>query len=515
MSKIEINVSGPLDYFKKNYDLSDGPGENIKLNGSTLTKTAFIKKFIGEEKRMSEHIGERKYINNKLDIKEQGKWEESRAVEEMATALFVQIKKAVSAKLKKEIIGGKWKEEIGGYNFANHCPIVDIRGGGVVIFDAQNKKVLKDLDFNAWKLYINSRPKKEREMYNETIKAALIEYNPFTDIDVEKIKYNGQSISKINAHVMPEWRKKEVKNPELPENFKEFMEFLFPHAESLDYVYHWLYYMLVDRNEAYLVLNGNKGVGKTTFAQAICSALVGIENYNLIDPKWWESRFNGELKYRRLCYFDEHEINEDNISRLKAYANSYLSIEEKNVSTQGNLKNFCSYIISNNPTHRVKLEYDDRRFSVPIINTTPINQEFSQEWLDDLHRDLMNTDYVAQIGFWILKHGNKGNFDNLQPYKSDLFFDLVEKSLANWQKFLVDLISRGEAEQYDIEDWKSPGELGNTGRVKIENFLASYKDRDGDNYGYLKQASGGRRLIIPADKYQPEVDTPEFDEEEF
>ena len=79
----------------------------------------------------------------------------------------------------------------------------------------------------------------------------------------------------------------------------------------------------------------------------ICSSLVGPSNYSLIGPEFWQSRFNNELKYKRLCFFDETQITPENVTSIRALTNKYVRIEEKNVNAM-DLENFASHIIANN-----------------------------------------------------------------------------------------------------------------------------------------------------------------------
>ena len=471
---------------------------SIQLDSRTFTPRQFSKFIKDEQSEFIYKLESAESVTLVSIIKDD-------KLEKLSDAVFEALKRK-SLKIAKEKAesGVVLDVEVGNYSYRDHFKVVDIVTDDRMLFNSKLNRIT-DLSIEAWSDWLSHQDKNAKAAILENTAWGLISFDPYDMAPIKQVNLNEQVISQFNAHVFPEWRKEEIKNATLPEEFENFMDFFLPDEKSRRYVLSWMYWMLIDRNECHLLLHGKKGVGKNTLA-LICERLVGPQNSKIIDPKFWESRFNGELKYRRLCFFDEHDITEENIGQLKAYANAYLSIEEKGVKVERNYKNFASFIIANNNPSGNFLESDDRRFSVPIISKERLDHAWGRDRVAELY-DTINSDdkFIGRIGWWLIQNGASLGFDNLSPLKTDLFFELVENAMTEWQRKLIELIRSRQHTEIRIEEIGIHLNLANPpGHSKLLKFLENTTDKDGDFYAYGKRTRKQGRIIVPSEKYSVE-----------
>ena len=499
------------NYFNENFTVALAGTGTLKLNSTTYSSRQFVKKFESLEKSLANHIGKREFYGAIEDASKKRSITEAEATVVLAELAFQKltgdIKKAQTEKTKGSTDITKY-----GYNYANKVPVIDRRTKARMLYDDKRKCIDYGSDYESWKEYKNIQPKEIKELMNMAVMVADIYYDPFEIAEASLREVNGQKeLLTINAHVMPKWRLAEVETPELPKVFDDFMAHLFPDEVSREYVYHWLYFALTSRNYTYLLLHGDRGVGKNTFA-IVCRLLLGLENFSFISSGFFDSRFNGELKNIRMGFFDEHDILSEHMSVWKQLPETYLTIEEKGMKPE-QYRNHASFIVANNFEAKIDLLGDERKFSVPILGSLKVDEVLGQDVLEGFLRDLADDgSVIANIGWYILKKYKDSNrFNPNKPLITDLFHDIVEKALTNWQRGLIETIETREEDDYELDDLENI--LKGTGRTKIEKFLATYRDREGSSYGYVKQKQGGIRTIIPSDKYAP--DKSNFNDEEF
>ena len=500
-----------INYFETNYTISASGKNNIKLGSRTHTAAQFEKRFSEDAAGIQSHVGRVEFASLVSDMEKDKGWNENRIYAYMSDKIFSYLYSKLQ-KASKETVTKVESDIItrNQFDWSYHLPIIDIKSQQQIMYDTRTKRVDHCTEYSAWKNYVMTRPSDDKKHMMASVIPAVIDYNPYK-VDEIQFRDVGQQkeVLHVNAHLTPPWREERIEDPKLPKMFEEFMSFLFPEVECRKYVYHWMHFMLTRRNHCFLLLHGEQGVGKTTFAY-VCRALVGATNYVTIDPDFWDSRFNHQLKYKRLAYFDETVITRDNVTKVRALTNKHLSIEEKGVNAI-NIENHCSYIIANNSDKKNLITYDDRRYSVPMLGKDNLKVHLGQDWLDEFY-DKMETDkkFIGQIGSWILAFGDQGEYTEKHPYITDNFYDLVEKGMAIWQKNIVELLEQKQNDQYELASLKD--ELRGTGRTTLQGFLENHRDREGDHYGYVGQASDGARCLYPTSKYKPDVS---FDSEEF
>ena len=516
MSDNKATFSSVLEYFRKNYNPTMSGRENIKLNGRTSNPTQFHKKFLEEKDNIASYAGLSEFYGAVEALCKARNWSQEQALQYMSDQVFGFIRAELNKEAKAKVTtAAKGAEDLirGAFNYQGYLPVLDIKSKQRVLYNTKVKSINRKANYDSWKDWVNTRPSEERKLLLSTVVPALIKYDPDNVEEVSYTKVQEQEeVLTLNAHVMPSWRMKELANKTPPKEFTEFMNHLFPDKDSQDYVLHWMNFMITKRNHCILFLHGEQGVGKGTFSD-ICERLVGIDNYVKVGPEFWESRFNGELKYRRCVFFDENEITKENVTRVRAMTNRVIAVEDKG-STLLNLDNHASYIWAINPDKKALITYDDRRYSVPLLGKENIERAKSSEWMDNFTKKLEDKEFIAGIGWWILNYGDQGRYNTTKPYITEGFYQLVDKALTLWQRNVVELIESRENDKYDLADTYVKEILKGTGRTTLQGFLDTYRDKEGECLGYVTQGNDKRRYLVATTKYFPE-DANHFNNEEF
>jgi len=499
-----------LDYWSSSHQL--GPsGSNIKINGRTHNYNQFNKKWSQEKNALLGHVGAGEYYKIVEEIKNDRGVDLEAAETYMTEKVFQGLVKTLTAKKKEGVTKASITDfRTYAFDYAMYLPIINIQDSQKGLFNLQKNTYSRGLSFDSWEKWVNFQDADDKKILKQSVMPAIISYNPYEDNEYKLGPFEEQSeVLQVNAHSMPEWRiggVPEITPKEMPEKFKKLMKSLFKTDKDIEYVCHWMNFMLTGRAETILFLYGPQGNGKGTFAE-ICRLLVGDSNFNRVGTDFWENKFNGELLYRRLAFFDEGEITRDSVNKVRSITNSSINIEVKG-KTPITMKNHCSYIWTSNEDRIHYVRSEDRRYSVPNLNEKDLNESLGIDFVDDL-MTLINTgdlEFVRAIGYWIINHGDKGSYDPNTAFKStENFHRLVRNGLANWEKKLIEMIESREYEEY-IYDEILQKQLGGTGRDKMAQFLKIYRDKDGDQVASVcRSKKQGEAYIIPEDKYKPEV----------
>jgi len=503
-------------WVSKHHKISYGARDNIRLSGANTSRKAFQSFFASSIDSLDTFLsGEdlQAYKNLRIDMIDDLRCHPAKAEAEIASRLFVKLQAHLEDVRREEVGISRDGAILGSIQFQSYVAIRDAISPHTYMMNKKTGRIKRDFDYDQWKKQLRESPldaKSKGEVLGEQI-LGIVEYNPSDPRDNYRDEWDGvPDIFHANSHITPDWRReKAIEAPKLPKEFVELLNHLFvKDVESIQYVLFWLYTMLTSRNQTYLHLIGGKGVGKGSFFR-IARRLVGVDNYVTIDLSFWSNKFNSELKDRRLCYFDEHDIDESNLSQLKLYANDEIPIQEKHIPTKGNYTNFASLAISNNPKDAVnRIEYQDRRFSIPLCRQEgDIAKELGIEWEEALrHKTEKDPSFIKSIGDYILYLGDSGKFSpEFSPgkaFKSDLFYETVEKNLYSWQFIVVDFIVRKgeEVAMSTVRDSVCKQGTSKLSSKKVSEFLKYHLDRDGDKLGYIKY-KGKIENLVPFDKY--------------
>ncbi len=327
----------------------------------------------------------------------------------------------------------------------------------------------------------------------------VISFDPYSPERMKKTIRSGQSVDQINTYHPPVWQfPKQLNAAEiskyarLPHQIENFFRILFPIKESRDFVYDWLHFALVKRCETYLVLNGAKGIGKGIFTDRICRKLMGERNWKQAPQSALDSNFNAMLLETRMIVIDEMSINDnDKIAKLKKYINQDQAIELKGVDVGETVTTYNSFIISSNNLTDLRIEWDDRRFSVMDIT-------------DALLETIESTEIMRNFGYWLMYRTPRGN--EFTVYKGSHFWKLCYTSLPEWSKCVVDEISTGTYDTIDDETLKSKhrdrgSKFPFPHAVKVEDFIKSYRHENKGSLGVLEKTDNGGWIITVSDSF--------------
>ena len=513
-SEIKKGLVLVVKYYATNYKLTKGTGTKIALDGASKTALAFKKLFVSHHDKIIEHCGRRAYSELEMAIEENIGL---RASGDIQSYIAEQVYTLIQSRLNRQHIDDSVKnlkkmEGFSAFSYENLIPIIDISTNQKVMFDTEELKVLPEATHEAYDHWLKLQDKEVKEVLNSKAMPALVRYNPEVSGGTTEEQIGNQKVTCVNSHTKPSWREKEIQNPKLPKEFKQLMEHLFPNEECREYIYFYMYNMLMSRNPMHLLLHGARGIGKNSLVE-IMAALVGHSNYYAVPKEFWDNNFNGELRHRRLIYFDEHVIKDKtNLSQLKILSDDFISYHVKFSTIQGLERNHASHIISNNLEEVNQLVQESRRFSVPVLTHENLTDAWGADKIEELWELKKEDEWLGNLGWWIIENGNSPKFHRDRPYKSEAFYEIVNKALFPWKAWIIETIESRETDMIRIKDFQDD-KLSYRGvpigRQKIQNFLNSHKDMDGDYYATIKTIDGDR-WIVPTAKYLPEssLDSP-------
>jgi hypothetical protein len=506
-----------IDYWKSHYPLAVA-GEGIRIQDKRHSANQFESRFKTELDAIVSHVGTVRFYTLVEELETSKKKSKEQVIEHIANTVFGHIHRGLKQEKKEKaapVLTSKLLQSA--FIYEHYLPIISVTDDQKGLFNTKTNTYDSELSYDTWEKWVNTRKTEIKQELKESVMPAKIEYNPYLENDYTFEEIAGQDrVLHVNAHSMPEWRRGGIpdKTPEkMPELFRELMEALFTTQQDIDYVCQWMNQMLTGRNETILFLYGKQGNGKGTLAD-ICRLLVGGTNFTRVSTDFWEARFNGELMYKRLAFFDEGEMTRDNQSKIRSMTNDIITIEMKQ-KTPINLKNHCSFLWASNDDKSHVVRHQDRRFSVPNLKETELNDALGTDKVDRLKGliDKQSVEFIQEIGYWIINHGDKGLFDLHKAYKDTAnFHTLVRGGLCNWERKLVELLESRKLNRYDYnEDMIKL--LTGTGKAKIVSFLSEFKDQKGNPLAFDQKDNSGSWWLVPTEDYMPEeVEETKFDE---
>jgi len=500
------SLNSILRFYKDRHRIKKGSSSTtLRFDSTSVSQKTFTKYLTRDQDVLRAHCGKKEYSNLVDTIEEAYKLEKtSDAVEQMSSLLFEKLGEICHKEEIDKHTGGKSKGDVKFFDYTGIIPIIDIKTSQTVMFNMDSGNVAFEAGYDTYQKWLKVQPSKVKEAHNLLFTPARIEFNPrVAGGYTTEVTTDGQEIIAVNSHSMPPWRTEEKKSPVLPKEFVELMEHLFPEEECREYLYNWMFHMLDSRSPIHLLLHSVRGIGKNTLVY-ILENLVGSSNYYTVPKNFFDNNFDSELRHKRLLYFDEHKIDSRlNEAEFKQYTDPRKAYHGKGLAISGLEINHASHIIANNQEVVNHIVSSSRRFSVPVVTHLPLVDVKGEEWISEIYRLARDKEFLANIGWWLLKNGQSSKWPKDSPYKSSLFHELVYKALYPWQKWIIDTIESGVTDQIDIADFQQSELMYKgtaIGRTKIEDFLRQHKDIDGDIFGYVKQMDK-KRWIIPSDKY--------------
>ncbi len=333
----------------------------------------------------------------------------------------------------------------------------------------------------------------EEEVYQSSI-YALFKYAPRTSERFYKQEddVTGET-SVLNTYNPPKWANIDPSSvpDELPDLFRRIVEHLVPIEEEREYLYDWMYNSMTNRSRVYLVLCGHPGIGKTTIKDVL-RALHGKSNFIYGKKSTLTSNFNSQLSQGTLISFDELNYTAEEENVMKEIPNGNVSIERKGIDANRGSEMHASLLINNNKPRDNYLDFDSRKFVPLTLNTERLETSLSSEEITefyskiDVDKETMDLEYIAQIGYWILRHGKSDKWPNGE-YKSKMFYTICHTSLAKWKKKVITLLRKRLNEECTCSELE---ELFNKETKRsslifpdyttVQYFLQIYRDFNGN-----------------------------------
>ena len=418
-------------------------------------------------------------------------------------SLKIEIKRLQSAHRMSVYKGAD--EVIKGFSYDGLVPFISVENHNKIIFFDKKTKQITNLSYDTYAQTVDKE-------YKIRPMPAKIEFNPYRPEQIYMGEYLGQECTHLNTYRKPQWQiakklsvQEAQKLSKLPYIIDDFFSHLFPDNHCKEFVYDWLHFALASRCETYLVMNGAKGVGKNVLSNILCASLVGKDNHK-IAHKGALDQFNVILSECRMIVFDEFKIVDDEaINALKRYANADQMIERKGIDVGQTEKTYNSYIICNNAVTDMKIEWDDRRFSVVDITDKKLEDVWSNEKIEmflNIIQDPTCEDMIG-FGYWLLYRKPKVMTSAFSVYKGNHFYKLCYTSFPEWSKMIIDLVTQGNSRGYYEEPELKMMFKDRTNGIhrfphmtKVEDFIKNYKhngehylgtiERDEKNFSYLQ-----------------------------
>lgn len=423
------------------------------------------------------------------------------------TMLFLdEVKKEITRQQNagKNVVA-EYAEIVKQYDYSQFIPFISVLDSKVTrLFHVPTGRVT-DLDYDT---YYATVPKEQQQAPIR----AIIEFNPYTpkQIYIKRDEFTVEA-SHINLYRKPAWQyarelsPTEISSvPKLPDLIRDFFTHLFPIEKCREFVYDWISFALKDRCNTYLVLNGEKGIGKNILAETLMSSLIGQDNFKLAQPSMLDSNFNSILASSRFITLDEMRIDDpEKLNKLKRYINENQTIERKGVDVDKTTKTYNSFAICNNSKSDILLDWADRRFSVADLTKIKLEEAWDKDKIKELIDLVSNPEdpRMTAFGYWLLYRNPVVMVDNFHAYKGPHFWDICYASLTEWQKCIVETVLKGCNEvvySTDLQDEfrKRSSHLTFPHAGKVDDFLKNYKHEGTAFLGKLRRTNDGFEIDV-------------------
>jgi len=358
------------------------------------------------------------------------------------------------------------------YIMTKCVPFIDRENESKIAFyEPERNKVIKISP----KVYMANMGIGLAELYN-TAMLGLIRFDPTSEKVIDERETDGEKIAVLNTYVPPLWVSRTPTDPSrIPPLLEKFFKHLLPEEKSLMYFFGWMQHAIVSRNDTILCMIGEKGVGKSIASNIVAK---GTGNSFKSDDAFLKEKFTAsELNGNKLLILDEVTVNDKAKEKLKRVTNSEVKSEAKGGDPE-TIRNFVSFIITNNHLDGMKLESDDRRFSIIELTTTPLLKVMSEEEVSEIGRlsdapiDEEPCENTVNFFHWLMRQDFSEHFDNNKPFKGKYYHEIVYKSLPQSQKTLVDLIMANPWEEMSLQSFKKKAES----MLQVKNIRCNMDD---------------------------------------
>ena len=394
--------------------------------------------------------------------------------------------------------------------FLNYKPVKNLITSEVAMLCSKTGRI-SDIAYDSWKTFLP-----QEAVQSIPIWPCITKYNPYDLEVVKKVLWPNSPGSEetipallINEHIPPQWRYEPDDTAKCPLRILRFLNHLFPKEECRDFFLNWLRNAILSRNNTNLVLNSVKGTGKNILVEDGIFNLFGSTNCGKAHRAFLTSNFNSVLLNKRIILLDEQRIDTpDKQDKIKDYSNPQQNVERKGKDADSTVETFHSFILLNNRETDIKLEQDDRRYSVMDMAEVRLDSVMSESEIRKLIADFRDPVKIHSFGNWILHHCEDDRWSTESAYKGDKFKRLIEVSLWEWQTFVLEAIISRKEDQYDLELLKSRYKRVRSGpkssiiKDLVMDFLKNYK-HEGKDLGSIEKVDD-MWVIIPSKHYLPD-----------
>jgi len=326
-------------------------------------------------------------------------------------------------------------------------------------------------------------------IYDPRTSKPLLDFSEYTDDP------RLQGYMALNIYCPPEHRLHPIVKPKVDPLLLRFIKHLFVTPECFQFMMESLWYVLNERLQIIIVMNGGTGIGKSLFSEKLITELVGKPNARQVPKGWSKSNFNAWMDRAQYLYFDEAKINAHNDEEtgyLKKLTNDYNNIEKKGVDAVNITRNFASFFVtSNNGTKNFTMELDNRRFCPVDVTETKLVAEFSPQEVSKIVELVEDPDAVANFYWWIQNEWDPAktnpNRTPLTLLECETLYYFRYESLSIWQKVIVDMATSGKVaeilyseavDEYRDRKGRDSKVRWNVKWSSIVEFLKIYRHRD-------------------------------------
>jgi hypothetical protein len=248
-----------------------------------------------------------------------------------------------------------------------------------------------------------------------------------------------EGIPVYNTYVPPEWKRDAFffarplpESDKLPGIYQDFVNHLTGgKQESTDYILDWLSVSLTSRNRTLLTAIGAQGIGKGVLGH-IMEKLHGSRNFVTVRDEVFKAKFNAPLKDKTLVYVDEADLRtKESQDRMKAVVNDTLEIEEKGKDSIQS-QNYASFYLSSNTFDAVKIDSDDRRFSIVDLTDTKLKDTPLFGHIQALQAPAN----IRELAGYLLNREVTRNM--VEPFRSERFEEVKEAGLSEWENWVIE-----------------------------------------------------------------------------
>lgn len=258
---------------------------------------------------------------------------------------------------------------------------------------------------------------------------------------------------------------------------------------TVRYLEAWLRDATFSRAKSVLVLAGAPGCGKNVFVEHLAAALVGKLNFNKAASgfKSKDQRFQASITGYRLFFLDEVYLDDSARDTLKVYHNNEATFERKGVEVGRMEKIHASIVLANNYLSKVKLEFSDRKFYVPVLAKKSLDETLGAEAKDKLLDELLKDDgYVRAVADYLYSHYKEGASAKFP--KTGLFKTLCINSYPAQFRVFIDHCRRTKRVNAKLANKRSKTPYG---VPEIEALIEHYETNFGEKLATIVPGSIG------------------------